>query len=105
MPRNRPATMDQDGAVPRAYVNVMFYLLVVGAGVTGRLEDLHALAKELLEYETLSGEEIRMVLRGEKIVRKVVDEPAPDQRRGSVPPAAFKPALSPGNFDPLPVAG
>lgn len=57
--------------------------------LTERREDLERLAQGLLEYETLSGDEIQMVLRGEKITRKVVDEPAQDNnnRRGSVPTA------------------
>ena len=61
--------------------------------LTERSEDLERLAQGLLEYETLSGDEIRMVLRGEKIIRKVVDEPMPDNnnRRGSVPTATPKP--------------
>jgi cell division protease FtsH len=71
--------------------------------LTERLADLHALAKGLLEYETLSGEEIRMVLRGEKIIRKVVDEPMPE-RRASVPTAAPRPDL-PGGLGPLPAPG
>jgi cell division protease FtsH len=33
--------------------------------LTERLDDLHTLAKALLEYETLSGDEIKAVLRGE----------------------------------------
>jgi cell division protease FtsH len=32
-------------------------------------DDLHAVAKALLEYETLSGDEVRLVIRGEKIDR------------------------------------
>jgi len=48
------------------------------------VEELHRVAKGLLEYETLSGEEIRTVLRGEPVIRQVVDEPA-DTRRASVP--------------------
>jgi cell division protease FtsH len=65
--------------------------------LTERLADLHALAKGLLEYETLSGEEIRMVINGEKIVRKIVDEPAPDQRRASVPTSSRpEPGIGPG---------
>ncbi len=45
------------------------------------------LARGLLEHETLSGDEIRTVLRGEPVIRKVVDEPAPESRRASVPTA------------------
>jgi cell division protease FtsH len=71
--------------------------------LTERLADLHALAKGLLEYETLSGDEIRMVINGEKIIRKVVDEPMPE-RRGSVPTAAPRPDM-PGGLGPLPAPG
>ena len=70
--------------------------------LTERREDLERLAQGLLEYETLSGDEIQMVLRGEKIVRKVVDEPAQDNnnRRGSVP-TATQPDVS-GGMGPVP---
>ncbi|HEY4892402.1 MAG TPA: ATP-dependent zinc metalloprotease FtsH, partial [Reyranella sp.] len=37
--------------------------------LTDHLEDLHLIAKALLEYETLSNDEIGTVLRGEKVVR------------------------------------
>ncbi len=72
--------------------------------LTERRADLESIAKGLLEYETLSGDEIQMVLRGEKIVRKVVDEPALDQRRGSVPSATPRPDV-PGGMGALPAAG
>jgi cell division protease FtsH len=55
--------------------------------LTENLEELNRLARGLLEFETLSGDEIRQVLRGEPVIRKVVDEPAPESRRASVPPA------------------
>src|SRR5918911_2738818 len=59
--------------------------------LTGHLDELHALAKGLLEYETLSADEIRRVIKGERIVRDVStpapsDEPRPG-RRSSVPPS------------------
>jgi cell division protease FtsH len=73
--------------------------------LTERLADLHALAKGLLEYETLSGDEIRMVISGEKIIRKVVDDPMPDQRRSSVPTATPKPDMPTGGMGPLPAPG
>ncbi len=73
--------------------------------LTERLADLNALAKGLLEYETLSGEEIRMVINGEKIIRKVVDDPMPDQRRASVPTASAKPDMPTGGMGPLPAPG
>jgi cell division protease FtsH len=53
--------------------------------LTENIEELHRVARGLLEYETLSGDEIRTVLRGEPVIRKVVDEPAPESRRASVP--------------------
>jgi cell division protease FtsH len=73
--------------------------------LTERLADLHALAKGLLEYETLSGDEIRMVINGEKIIRKVVDEPMPDQRRASVPTASARPDMPGPGLGPLPAPG
>jgi len=72
--------------------------------LTERRADLEALAKGLLEYETLSGDEIQAVIRGEKIIRKVVDEPMPDTRRASVPTAAPRPDM-PGGLGPLPAPG
>jgi cell division protease FtsH len=42
--------------------------------LTERIDDLHKLAKALLEYETLSGAEVDQVLRGEAIVRDQGDE-------------------------------
>ncbi len=60
-----------------------------------------ALAKGLLEYETLSGDEIQQVLRGEPVIRKVVDEPMQDNRRASVPTATPKPEV-PGGLGPVP---
>jgi cell division protease FtsH len=53
--------------------------------LTENIEELHRVARGLLEHETLSGDEIRTVLRGEPVIRKVVDEPAPETRRASVP--------------------
>jgi len=38
--------------------------------LTDHVDELHALARGLLEYETLTGEEIRALLRGETIVRE-----------------------------------
>jgi cell division protease FtsH len=75
--------------------------------LTDNLEELHRLARGLLEYETLSGDEIRTVLRGEPVIRKVVDEPAPETRRASVP-VAGRPAMPPpptGGLGPAPQPG
>lgn len=50
-----------------------------------KLADLHTLAKALLEYELLSGDEIKTLLRGEPLLRdKDMDGPAPEIR-SSVP--------------------
>jgi cell division protease FtsH len=62
--------------------------------LTENVEELHRVARGLLEHETLSGDEIRTVLRGEPVIRKVVDEPAPESRRASVPTAG-RPATPP----------
>src|SRR5579864_1601379 len=75
--------------------------------LTENVEELHRLARGLLEYETLSGDEIRTVLRGEPVIRKVVDEPAPENRRASVPntgrPASPTPPA--GGLGPAPQPG
>ncbi len=71
------------------------------------VEELHRLATGLLEYETLSGDELRTVLRGEKVIRTVVDEPAPENRRASVPTSG-RPAAPPppaGGAAPAPQPG
>ncbi len=74
--------------------------------LTKGIDDLHKLAKALLEFETLSGDEVKALLRGEPIVRPEADEPPPATkpggRRGSVPSSGGKPA---GGFDPQPQPG
>jgi cell division protease FtsH len=42
--------------------------------LTEHVDDLHLLAKALLEYETLNGDEVVKVLRGEPITRDTRDE-------------------------------
>ena len=75
--------------------------------LTEHLDELHALAKGLLEFETLSVDEIKRVIRGEKIIRDtggpVEPPPAPSGRRSYVPPAGReKPA---GGYEPEPQPG
>ncbi len=71
--------------------------------LTENVDELHRLARGLLEYETLSGNEIKQVLRGEPVIRKVVDEPAPE-RRASVPTAG-RSAAPPGGLGAAPQPG
>jgi cell division protease FtsH len=76
--------------------------------LTDHMDELHALAKGLLEFETLSVDEIRRIIRGEKIVRDTggpAEDPqrSPTGRRSSVPPAGRdKPA---GGLEPEPQPG
>jgi cell division protease FtsH len=67
--------------------------------LTAHLDELHALAKGLLEYETLSADEIRRIIKGERIVRETSAAPQTDDarpgRRSSVPPAGRPAGLEP----------
>ena len=72
--------------------------------LTENIEELHRLARGLLEHETLSGDEIRTVLRGEPVIRKVVDEPAPENRRASVPVTGRSSSPTPPAGGPAPAA-
>jgi cell division protease FtsH len=60
------------------------------------IDELHLLAKGLLEHETISGDEIKLIIKGEPIVRVRPDEPV-NQGRGSVPTS--------GRPNPRPSAG
>ena len=68
--------------------------------ITEKLEDLHTVARALLEYETLSGEEIIAVLKGIPPRRDEPDMIAPPGPRSSVPlaprPASVPISLPPG---------
>jgi len=55
--------------------------------MTDRKADWEAIAEALLEYETLTGEEINALMRGEKIVRKDPDDLGDHQPPSSVPVA------------------
>jgi cell division protease FtsH len=74
--------------------------------LTDRLDELHLIAKALLEYESLSRDEIGTVLRGEKVVRDDTGGagPADRRRRASVPSSTGPaPDASPGaNPEPQP---
>jgi cell division protease FtsH len=77
--------------------------------LTDRNNDLHSLAKALLEYETLSGDEIKALLRGDPIVRPDADEPPPKTpgRRASVPTTGSSPGRErpEGGLKPEPQPG
>ncbi|MDB5369300.1 MAG: cell division protein FtsH [Roseomonas sp.] len=66
--------------------------------------ELHAVAKGLLEHETLSGDEIRLVMKGEPIIRNRPDEPT-SAGRGSVPTSGRPQAPQPGGLNPSPQPG
>jgi cell division protease FtsH len=55
--------------------------------LTEHLEDLHTISRALLEYETLSNDEIGTILRGEKVVRDDTGGAGTSdrRRRASVP--------------------
>ena len=70
--------------------------------LTERRDHLETLARSLLEFESLSGEEVDAVLRGEEIVRPADDAaPPPPGRKSSVPTSGSRRPAS----DPGPAAG
>ena len=71
--------------------------------LTGHIDDLHKIAKALLEFETLSGDEVRALLRGETIVRSEETTPpaaVSSSKRGSVPASA---SGAPEHLSPAPI--
>ena len=72
--------------------------------LTEKEADLEALAKGLLEYETLSGDEIRNLLDGQPPIRDSGDTVA--SARGSAVPTAGrgKPRETGGGMEPQPQA-
>jgi cell division protease FtsH len=65
--------------------------------LTDKIGDLHALAKGLLEYETLTGDEIIALLQGRPPIRTPYDEPEPPRPASTVPSAGpSKRAEGPG---------
>jgi cell division protease FtsH len=77
--------------------------------LTQHLDDLHLVAKALLEFETLTGEEIKGLLRGEPVVRPDKDaqpEPPPAKPRSSVPSSKPAGQRGPsGGLEPEPQPG
>jgi cell division protease FtsH len=74
--------------------------------LTEKIDVLHALAKALLEFETLSGEEVKMVMRGEKVVRTNDDEESKGPAGPAVPAAGKtrppRPEPDTGSLEPQP---
>jgi cell division protease FtsH len=74
--------------------------------ITEKRQDLEALAKGLLEYETLSGDEILGLLAGRPPIRDTGDEPPAAPRPSPVPSAGkLRPKPGPeGGLEPQPQA-
>jgi cell division protease FtsH len=74
--------------------------------LSSRIDDLHALAKALLEYETLSGEEVNAVIRGQPIRLGDNDSTVPPRPRASVPSSGRPATSGPGiTLEPEPQPG
>ena len=70
------------------------------------LESLHRIATALLEYESLNGEEITAVFKGESVVRPDDGESVVTQgRRGTVPSSIRKKGKTPPDLEPHPQPG
>ncbi len=68
-----------------------------------RIADLHTVAKGLLEYETLTGDEIIGLIKGIAPVRAPYEEPEPQRGQGpSVPQAGRRPGMGPVAPEPQP---
>jgi cell division protease FtsH len=69
--------------------------------LTEHIDELHAIAKALLEFETLSGDEVRDLLAG-KPIRQGGDTSGPHKPRSSIPTSGTAPKPAPGGFEPKP---
>jgi cell division protease FtsH len=72
--------------------------------LSSRIDDLHLIAKGLLEYETLTGDEIIALLKGIQPVRTPYEEPEPQRGPGPSVPQAGRPR-GPGIVAPEPQPG
>ncbi len=63
--------------------------------ITTRIEDLHTLARAMLEYETLTGSEITDVLKGIPPKREEIEGPPPSTSTVSVPLTHVEPEAQP----------
>jgi cell division protease FtsH len=72
--------------------------------LTEKKKDWIALAEGLLEYETLSGDEIKALIRGEKPARDIGDD-TPPSRGTAVPKAGSKEKPTRRAMSPMPGHG
>jgi cell division protease FtsH len=77
--------------------------------ISEELNRLHDLAQALLEHETLTGEEVGAILRGEPMPKaqprpEAGQAPSSGGKRGSVPTTA-RPSDPPGGMEPSPQPG
>src|SRR6516165_256149 len=76
--------------------------------LTEHMDELHVIARGLLEYETLTADEIQSLLRGEPIRAGDTDSAPPPRPRASVP-SSGRPAnpgrAGPGGLEPEPQPG
>ena len=74
--------------------------------LTKHIDQLHRLAKGLLEFETLSGDEVRAIANGEPVNRdKVEDDPAKSGGRRASVPTTGPGTDAPGGIAPEPQPG
>lgn len=75
--------------------------------LTAHCTELEAIAQALMEYETISGDEVRILMRGEKVVRRSDDEGTKGPIGSAVPTAGRpRPREEPGTggMEPQPLA-
>lgn len=72
--------------------------------LTEHLDDLHKLANALLEYETLSGQEVKDLLDGKQPVREEASKDEGPRPQSAVPTAGGRPPKAPdlGDMKPAP---
>src|SRR5262249_50746033 len=72
--------------------------------LTEKRADLETLAKGLLEFETLTGDEIKDLLAGRRPSRESVIEPTTPRNSAVPPPGRRRPRPEPGGLEPQPQA-
>ncbi len=71
------------------------------------INELHAMAKALMEYETINGEEAKLIMKGEPIMRAPSEPPPESGGRSAVPPTRTRPRPGggPAGLEPEPQPG